>query len=367
MARWQMAQRTCSVAPHARDGITLRGPLLVAAIFALAATACGSAPPPRAPVNASRAADSTTLSVSASPSPALPAMTSGATSSTPTPGPRLRAIVATLHLAMPLSRSAAVPVSGGLILLGGMTPDGTTADRVYRLTPTEATPALLGRLSRPVHDVAAAPLASSVLVFGGGAKAEESVVQRIAASGTTRTIGTLPRPRADLSAIAVAGGVLVAGGGAHGTPDRAVLLTTDGRRFRAIATLPIGVRYAAMSGLGGYVYLLGGETQAGDVAAIQRIDPVGGGAVIVGALPFSLSHASAFTIAGRLFLAGGRRSGTPQDGIWQFDPAIGTVHRIGRLPYAVSDAATAVLDGVGYVIGGEGTSRLATIIAVSFR
>jgi len=202
-------------------------------------------------------------------------------------------------------------------------------------------------------------------VFGGGMVVAGSVVQGVGPTGRATTVGSLPAMRADLSAVAVDGELLIVGGGTPAGPDDRVLATTDGRHFRVVADLLVGVRYPAVAVVDGVVYVIGGSTPSGDSQAIQAVDPRTGVVRLVGRLAHGLSHASALVVGGALLIAGGRAAGLAQDGLWQIDVTAGTARSIGRLPYAVSDAAVAVLDGTGYLIGGEGLHPLGTIIALT--
>jgi len=222
-----------------------------------------------------------------------------------------------------------------------------------------------GALAAPVHDAGGAVLDGFGFVFGGGNVMPGSVVQRVDPMSRTITVGDLPVARADLSAVSVAGEILIIGGGTSSGPDARVLATSDGRRFRTVGRLLVGVRYPAVAVVGDLVYVIGGSTPSGDTRVIQAIDPRTGVVRIVGRLAQGSSHASALVVAGGLLIAGGRAAGLAQDGLWRFDVVGGTVTRIGRLPYPVSDAAVVVADGIGYLIGGEGLRPLATIIALT--
>ena len=192
-------------------------------------------------------------------------------------------------------------------------------------------------------------------------------MQGVRPDGSSVPIGRLPAVRADLAAVAVGGEAIVVGGGTPTRYDQRVLATTDGHRFRTVASLLVGVRYPAVAALGGIVYVVGGSTTAGDSRDIQAVDPRTGAVRIVGHLPHGLSHAAALVVGGNILIAGGRVAGRAQDGIWQYDPVTATVGQVGRLAYPVSDMTAVVVDGVGYLIGGEDRGPLASIITVGVR
>jgi len=160
------------------------------------------------------------------------------------------------------------------------------------------------------------------------------------------------------------GELVVVGGGTPARPDARVLATSDGRHFRIVAKLLVGVRYPAVAAVGGIVYIIGGSTPSGDVRVIQAVDPRTGVVRVIGHLAHGLSHATALVVGGAFLIAGGQAGGRAQDALWQLDVARGTVTRIGRLPYAVSDMAAVVVNGIGYLIGGEGLRPVASIITL---
>jgi N-acetylneuraminic acid mutarotase len=146
--------------------------------------------------------------------------------------------------------------------------------------------------------------------------------------------------------------------------DRQILATEDGVHFRVLATLLVGVRYAAVAETGGLIYVIGGAGAADDRTEIQRIDPATGKVDVIGRMPQAISHASAIVTGGRILVVGGRSAGKAQDAIWQVDVGTGTTHLAARLPQPVSDFAAAVIGGTGYVIGGETSTQVASIVSI---
>ncbi len=286
----------------------------------------------------------------------------------PTPAAALGTIqIARLrvHLPGPRSRAVALILDHALVLCGGITGTGATTGSDLRFDPRSGRITSVGHLAAPVHDAGAATLRGVSYIFGGGRFGPGAVVQRVSSNGTSVIIGHLPVARADLVAVALGGKVLIVGGAATTRPDRRVLATTDGIRFRTVATLAIGVRYPAVVAVADLLYVIGGSTPTGDVRIIQAVNPRTGAVRIVGHLVHPLSHASALVLGDQILVAGGRSAGSAQTAVWRFDALTGHVTRAGRLPYAVSDAASAVVDGVGYLIGGEGAGPLATIISLT--
>lgn len=262
-----------------------------------------------------------------------------------------------------VTRAVAFVDGSAILLCGGLTVSGTTAD-ILRIDPAGGTPTIWGRLRHAVHDAGAATLGDLRLVLGGGRTLQDAFVQQVVVGGPGNEVGTLPAPRADLGAATVGDQLVVVGGGASGQADPNVLGTKDGVHFTVLATLPHAVRYAAIAAVGGSVLVVGGEGSSGDVRWIQAVDVASGSADVVGRLPTPLSHATALVLAGQLIVAGGRTGGRAQKDILVIDPGSFVVSSVGQLPRALSDAAGVVIDGTGYLVGGEASAPLASIIAI---
>lgn len=277
---------------------------------------------------------------------------------------QVRTTTLAIRLSTGLSRAVAIVVGTRILVYGGFASTGETTDEILAFDPAGGHLSPLGALAVPVHDAAGVAVGGASLIFGGGNAAPVSVVQRIDSSTVAGVVGDLPTARADLSAVSIGNSAIVIGGGAFGVLDREILATEDGVRFRVLATLLVGVRYAAVAATGGLIYVIGGAAAAGDVADIQRLDPVTGQVDLIGQMPQPISHASAIVIGGRILVVGGRSAGEAQDAIWQVDAGTGTTHLVGRLPQGISDFATAVIGGTGYVIGGETTTQVDTIVSI---
>lgn len=367
MLAWRehMARLAAMTVPAGRCGretvssITARpAPMaLMASAVILALSACGPVASDHATANPTPSAPP----VGTTPSPR--ATQPGTPTASPTPV-EIRAALLPFDLPEPRSRAVAIVFGGDILVCGGLDATGATTGSIVALDGQTSLITSSGELAAPVHDAGAASLSGLALIFGGGSGAPGAVVQRVDGSFGSVIVGHLPAARADLSAVAIGDEFVVVGGGTPEQPDLNVLTTTDGIQFQSVATLAVGVRYAAVVGIGGFVYVIGGSTPDGDATAIQEIDPRSGVVRVVGNLPYGLSHASAVEVRGQVLVAGGRRDGQPQAELWRLDTATGAVTALGQLPYAVSDAATAVVDGIGYLIGGEGISgSLGSIIS----
>jgi hypothetical protein len=208
----------------------------------------------------------------------------------------------------------------------------------------------------------------------------------------------LPAPRSDAVAVTVGGTAYLVGGYTGARPDAPVLATVDGRTFRAVAALPVPVRYPAVAALGGRIFVFGGQAitgpQAGaPVDVIQAVDPARHSAAVIGHLPEPLAGAAAVTVGGELFVAGGESpvaqrlvpglgttqlgrgqtgTGTGSEGsasssstisaIWAFDPSTRQLLAAGRLQVPVSHAAIAVTGSTAWIIGGESGGALVAAV-----
>ena len=215
------------------------------------------------------------------------------------------------HLAAPLSRAVVVPGSPGqLIVLGGLTPAGTSASGVYLVRTATGAARQIGALSAPLHDAAGVSSGGRALVFGGGSPVTVGTVQAFPGAGTARVTGSLPAPRSDAAAVTIGGTAYVIGGYDGSRPDASVLATADGRTFTTVTALPVPVRYPAVAALDGMIYVFGGQAITGPdagtaVNVIQEVDPARHTAAVIGRLPEPLAGAAAVTVDGEVFVAGG--------------------------------------------------------------
>jgi hypothetical protein len=272
-----------------------------------------------------------------------------------------------------VSRAVAVVISGRVVVLGGLTSGDVTTGEIDSVDPANWAASAVGQLREPAHDASGAALAGRAVVFGGGSSTELADVQA-RAGRTSRVIGRLLTPRSDSSATTIGTTAYVVGGFDGTQMTGAVLATMTGRRFRVVATLRQGVRYAAVSSYQGSIYVFGGQlatTEGTSTGAqsrlVQRIDVHTGQVRVIGRLPWSIGHAMAFTVGGRLYLAGGRRGTRATDRIWQVDPVGARLTAAGRLPHAISDSAVVEVGTTVALIGGETTGPFApqpTIVAV---
>ncbi|MBO0713304.1 MAG: PQQ-binding-like beta-propeller repeat protein [Acidimicrobiales bacterium] len=268
------------------------------------------------------------------------------------------------QLSAPLSREVVAPnPSGGLEVVGGLEPNGTSGSGVFSISvPGGAASALRG-LSLGLHDAAGARLGDRLLVFGGGDPVPSDLTQSLSLSTPSSpptSLGHLPQPRADASAVTVGSTVYVVGGFTGSAPAASVLATSDGVSFRPVATLPVPVRYAAVAALSGKIYVFGGLAVTGQdagqpVNVVQVIDPRSGKVTLGPSLPTALAGAAAGVVGGTLYVAGGdtTANGPPSSAIWALDPSSGRLLRAGNLPAAVANAGVAVVGSRLWLVGGE--------------
>ena len=285
------------------------------------------------------------------------------------PGTRVTMVLqitpAPYQLPSGIAREVVFASSGGLLIAGGLTQRSTTTGALSLLDPVTGKMTAAGRLAQPTHDAAGALLAGQPYVFGGGVAASLAGVQAIGTGRTASRTGQLPQPRSDSAAVTLGGTAYLLGGYDGVSYDASVLATTDGRRFRTVAALPVPVRYPAVAGSGSRIWVFGGQTAAGPTSVIQQVSLTTGKAAVVGHLPAPLTGAVAFTLGGRIYVAGGQApspggaaSGlVTSSAVLAFDPAHRALTYAGRLPVPVANAAAAVLANTAYLIGGNNGQR----------
>ncbi len=257
-----------------------------------------------------------------------------------------------------------LPDGRNLLIIGGLNQQSVTTSTVTRLDPVTGSTARAGRLADPTHDAAGADLGGRPYVFGGGTVASITDVQLLAGHRADVVAGQLPRPRSDLSAVTLGNTAYLIGGYDGATYDPHVLATSDGRRFRTVARLPVPVRSAAVAGTGNRIWVFGGQTPAGLTQVIQQVSLTTGRAAVVGHLPSPLSGATGLTLGGQIFIAGGQinRHGNVSQletvrTVLAYNPARRELSVAGRLPVRLTNAAAALIGGTAFLVGGNDGQR----------
>jgi hypothetical protein len=255
-----------------------------------------------------------------------------------------------------------LPDGRNLLIVGGLNQHSVTTSAVTRLNPVTGGTARQGSLADPTHDAAGAVLGGRRFVFGGGTAASIADVQLVAGHRAGTVVGQLPRARSDLSAVTLGNTAYLIGGYDGATYDARVLATSDGRRFRTVARLPVPVRYAAVAGEGNRIWVFGGQTPAGLTSVVQRVSLSTGRAAVVGHLPSPLFGAAGLTLGGRIFIAGGQVAGQGARletvrTVLAYNPARRTLSLAGKLPVRLANSAAAVIGGTGFLIGGNDGQR----------
>jgi N-acetylneuraminic acid mutarotase len=211
-------------------------------------------------------------------------------------------------------------------------------------------------------------IGNALYIFGGGSAASSSAVQRFdLATRTAAIVAHLPRPLSDVAAATTPDGVYLIGGYDGRTPQRAIYRTRDGTHVARVATLPVGLRYAAVAAVGDLVVIAGGDSAAGTSDQVYLLDTAKNALASLGALPVGTAGAETFALGGDVYVGGGTdRAGAVVGTIYRIDPAARTIVRVaGSLP--VRNAATVVLGRTAWVIGGAtsaGTSALVWRVGV---
>ena len=296
----------------------------------------------------------------AAPARHAPARHARAQGSDPRSALTLQVMPAPYQLPAAVSREVLLPAAGGLLIIGGLTPSGTSASTVTSLDPVTGGTRPAGRLAQATHDAAGLVLGGRAFVLGGGTASSVPTVQAFTPGTPATVTGAMSRARSDSGGVSAGPAGYVIGGYDGTRLDPEVLATRDGLHFRVAARLPVPVRYAAMAAAGGLIWVFGGQTAAGPTDVIQRIDPATGVATVAGHLPRPVQGAAALSLGGQVYVAGGAGTGD----VLRFDPVTSRVSAAGQLPVPVGYAAAAVTGGIGYLVGGEDNGRPVPAVTV---
>jgi len=294
----------------------------------------------------------------ASPSPASGSPGSGGPLAAASPAVRLVIAQASATLAAPVQREIAVTDGRTIYLAGGLDAADRSADGVFALDPLSGTLTYLGSLPQPFHDGAGALISGRLFVFGGGSTRGTDIVQAFdLRTGRGAVVGHLPVALSDLSAATIGGTTYLVGGWDGAAPSATIYATTDGRHFTQAGQLPEGLRYPAVTVVGGELVVAGGESRAGTPVATVTVLDTGTGLVRPGPslpdLPAPVAHAAAFALGGVVYVAGGRDAGgNAVTTVTAIDPAAGTTTAVAPLRRPLSDSGTTASGNQAWLIGG---------------
>lgn len=129
------------------------------------------------------------------------------------------------HLPLQLRYAAAIAVDGYVLIMGGSTPRGASAE-ILRFDPRTGAVQRLGHLPHAVTHAGAGVLGNTAYLIGGRGDASGSTVAAVWAidplTGRMRAAGTLPRPLSDMGVVSLPGRILVAGGSSSGSTQAGV-------------------------------------------------------------------------------------------------------------------------------------------------
>jgi hypothetical protein len=265
---------------------------------------------------------------------------------------------------VPIQRAVAVRDGASVIVAGGLEGSGATVGGVFRMDPTTGKLVALGKLPRPVHDGAGAMIGGRLFVFGGGSTTGTDLVQAFDPStGRGAVVGHLPVSLSDLSAVSIGATVYLVGGYDGSSPRPEVYGTKDGVHLTQVATLPLGLRYPAVTAADGRLIVAGGQAAHGPTRSVYAVDPVSGTVRRLGTLPAPVAHAAAFTLGSSVYVAGGRdATDAAVAGVSAVDPRSGAVRAARPLPRAAADAAVTTSPSGVLLVGGWGGTTLDQVL-----
>jgi len=253
-----------------------------------------------------------------------------------------------------VERAAGAVIGDTGYMLGGLVPGDRSISTILAVNLETGVPRRVASLPVAVHDAAAVAMGSKILLFGGSDPAGTLVQQFDPVSDGVVTIGHLPRVLSDLAATVIGNTAYIVGGfdGMRARPE--VLETTDGRSFKVVATLPNGLRYAAVGAVGSKLLIAGGQTQTANASrGVYLVDPSSGSVQVFAQLPVAVAHAVLVVSADSAFLIGGRDSaGRPTARVWRFTISKGTISASSALPLPLADASLFVGPSRTIIAGG---------------
>jgi hypothetical protein len=138
--------------------------------------------------------------------------------------------------------------------------------------------------------------------------------------------------------------------------------------FATVGHLPVGLRYPAVTSIGGVVVIAGGQAASGPTRDIYTFDPSSGRTKLIGELPTPVAHASAFRLGHMTYVVGGRDAADRAlRAVYEIDPSTGRVRPQPSLAGPVADAAVAARPHGALLIGGWGTTALRRVLLATLQ
>jgi len=233
--------------------------------------------------------------------------------------------LATLPYAV--ERAAGAVIQGTGYLLGGLIPGDRSTSTILSVDLETGSAHRVGSLRIAAHDAAAVSFNNEIFLFGGSDPAGTLVQRFDPATHRVTTIGHLPRALSDLAAVTIGGAIYIVGGYDGSRARAEVLMSPDGRTFRTLATLPTGLRYAAVASAGTKLIIAGGQTQSSPASrSVYVVDTTSGSVRRLAQLPSPVAHAVLIVRGDTAFLIGGRDSaGRPGARVWRISLFTGAV------------------------------------------
>ena len=207
-----------------------------------------------------------------------------------------------------------------------------------------------------MEETAASAAGGKLYVMGGFNAAGASLNSVYVFDGTAWSAGPrLPLPLDHPSAASLDDRVYIAGGHSNGR-DSARVFRLDGDRWTEVAHMRDARGGHALIAFGGHLYAMGGNTVAGNVAAVESYDPTTNAWTVENSLPQPRNHVMGFVLGVAVCVAGGRSPTTARVDCYD-TPQHLMVHP-PNLPFASSGGGAATFGEVDViVVGGEDASE----------
>jgi N-acetylneuraminic acid mutarotase len=258
----------------------------------------------------------------------------------------------------PRTEVGAAAAGGEIVVVGGLTRNGSPSARVDAYSPARDRWHRLPDLPLGVHHALVASDGRRLYVAGGyaGPLGAGSVSRSafVLEDGAWRTLPRLPEPRAAGGAAVLGGRLYVVGGvGAGGLARRAFALDLETRRWRPIPA-PTPREHLAVTAARGRIYALGGRTRGYDtnVATFESWAPGERRWRRLARLPEPRGGTGAAAVAGSIVSVGGEAPSGTIPSVYAYDLARGRWRRLPDLPTPRHGLGVVAIGTRVYAVGG---------------
>lgn len=256
-----------------------------------------------------------------------------------------------------IGNAVASDPQGGVYSIGGYN-GKHSINSIYRLDNQVTTYAKLPTL---MHDEAAGWVGDTLYIIGGGQSNSYDTIYQMSSDRKVKLNGHFPMPISDLNAVPYTlqgnpGLMIIGGYDGKNYNMKARMLQTQGptHRWADSFSLPVGLRYGAVTSNGHDIFIAGGKSPTSLSDKIYVWSEKAQKIRVLAKLPEAREKAAAFVFQNQLWIIGGiDGKGKILDQIVKVNTDTGATEVVQPFPTPIADMGYTQNTGIGYLAGGQ--------------